>query len=399
VIPVCYVFTTSSSSSATSKKIRAIPIASTTSSCPPYGCPSYPLNYNDESAARYYKETVQRYIETNGLRGVFNSGTDVVSMTRDSNQPHPNQDRMVVIKPFWRLEKDYFLAAIFDGHGEFGHVVAEHAQKEAPRILSLNLDLIFEATPSSSLLTIANNKAVQEQVKRALIDTFRELDATAPPNYSIDGGCTGSLILKLDDAIFIANAGDSRSFIATVLIAKDNNNLLTVNVPYITRRDKPHLPDEKERIEKMGGKINTPKPPKPAALSRVIAWSPRRKENIALAMSRSIGDSIWTKIGVIPDPIVDVVYISDLKNKKEHDDDDDEKKKNDNVQLFAVVGSDGIFDARTKEFVAKFIADSLYDRKNGDYPILMAYKLIEKASPMKESFYRDDISFAAVQFG
>jgi len=81
----------------------------------------------------------------------------------------------------------------------------------------------------------------------------------------------------------------------------------SIEIPYITRQDKPNLSDEKSRIEQAGGHVFVPLPPKdPMKSSRVIT----KKENVGLAMSRSIGDSEWSPLGVTAEPIVSKINIA-----------------------------------------------------------------------------------------
>ena len=93
-------------------------------------------------------------------------------------------------------------------------------------------------------------------------------------------------------------------------------------------------------------------------------------------------------------------------------------------KVFALLGSDGLFDARQAEFVGRHLAYGLfessiplYDRfnKNDDveqqpqhdnnnadqeaafskHMIEVGAKLVNMASPLKEEWYRDDITFVA----
>jgi hypothetical protein len=77
---------------------------------------------------------------------------------------------------------------------------------------------------------------------------------------------------------------------------------------YITREDKPSLADERARVEKMGGQVYIPV----RGTSRVVYHDRDSGAPTGLAMSRSIGDWEAGKLGVIPDPIVDVLDLKEV---------------------------------------------------------------------------------------
>ena len=139
-------------------------------------------------------------------------------------------------------------------------------------------------------------------------------------------------------------------------------------------------------------------------------------------MSRSIGDWEWTAVGVIPDPDVRIVNLDNFWSQHVYEQDggegESEKKK-----VFALLGSDGLFDARQAEFVGRHLAYGLFESsiplyENGNdvnddveqqshdnnvdqeeafskHMIEVGAKLVSMASPLKEEWYRDDITFVA----
>lgn len=113
-------------------------------------------------------------------------------------------------------------------------------------------------------------------------------------------------------------------------------------------------------------------------LSRVVLYSEAAHDQIGLAMSRSIGDWEWGERGVTAEPLVDVLNIDDnLTNS------------------FLVAASDGLWDMRRPEFVAKHFADSFY--RHGKSPLAICEDMIVKASPEKDATYRDDITLIGVK--
>jgi hypothetical protein len=132
-----------------------------------------------------------------------------------------NQDRAVVISPFSfgqdNVVRDQTIIAegttqdscflgVFDGHGPLGELVSEYSVSELPRRLARKLKAMGKTTTTTT--------SVSEEVdcvKQILVDSFVEIDKDAPAEKS--GGCTASVILQLGNKLYVANAGDSRSFI------------------------------------------------------------------------------------------------------------------------------------------------------------------------------------------
>ena len=136
-----------------------------------------------------------------------------------------------------------------------------------------------------------------------------------------------------------------------------------------------------------GGTIHIP--PQNANLSRVIVQSKEFHDTIGLAMSRSLGDLEWTQIGVIPDPIVDII---DLRAYQNFVDDPD-------TSLFIIAASDGLWDIRMKQWIEKQFAEIFLppsDPRKKD-PLVKLNEIIQVASPKKAELYRDDITAIVIQ--
>ena len=371
--------------------------------CPAYGCPIYPLEKNSSEVQKAMRLMDESYSGMLGRRlqqrqqrrrqklPPFARSTGA-TVTYQSNQHAFNQDRAFLIRPFHTHQTDRktsgnnqaydyssslnFLIAILDGHGVDGHLVAEYVQHELPRRLAVQLD----DKPCCQ---------TDEWIKQQFKDTFIKVNEDIPPTNALRGGCTASVALKMgDNKLVIANAGDSRTLLIkakTSLIPssfdkpfRDDDE--AVQILYETRRDKPNLPDEKERIEGLGGRIHIP--PQNANLSRVVVHSKTAGEDVALAMSRSLGDWEWKNIGVTAEPIVDVIDLANITAKLDEDE-----------VLFVLAASDGLFDLRKDIFLAKQFARSF-----GQYPrksnlLKDAVEVIERVlKPQKPEWYRDDIT-------
>ena len=149
------------------------------------------------------------------------------------------------------------------------------------------------------------------------------------------------------------------------------------------------LDEEKRRIEGLGGKITGKGP----LASRVVIRRPGL-ETITLGMSRSIGDWDGREIGVIAEPIVDVLDISDLLMGIKTANATKTNMNNSNIELFAVSASDGIYDVVPKEEVAEYLAKSLYHELDTDISIAVENLIMESSHRWIKRLVeeRDDIS-------
>lgn len=358
--------------------------------CPAYGCPVYPLEKDSGEVQKLLQELKQASSPSfHTPPYAWPTGTTV---TYQSNQHDFNQDRAFIIRPFHTHQtahlgmNESFLLAILDGHGVLGHELAEYVSKELPRLIAMKLD---DAPAGQD----------DEWTKQQLIDSFLEVNQKAPKDSALRGGCTASVTLRVGSKLYFANVGDSQTLLVTASRSSTNYNAnnpqdpanLDARIIYKTRRDKANLPDEKARIQGLGGKIHIP--PQNPNLSRVIVHSKAAipPESIGLAMSRSIGDWEWKEVGVTAEPIVDVIDVkTDLPAHGDND-------KNDAIS-FVLAASDGLWDLRKKEFLARNFAKHFLQFDDTSNNLLQrSADIIEKASPKNEKWYRDDITVVVAQ--
>ena len=350
------------------------------SGCPSYGCLIYPEEYQGE--------TVERALRfANSTNFAFASST-FATMTRTSNRKVPpfNQDAAVAIMPYRTGQTPYqsdFFIGIFDGHGADGHLTAQHFRQDIPERLASRLDHVN--TPDGD--SLQPKSWMTEQLWR----TFVEADDEAPPKIKLRGGCTASVVVRQDDVLYFANTGDSRTVLVSVNATEfqivEQGPAPGVTELYSTRPDKANIPEEQSRIENAGGKIHIP--PQNPNLSRVIVKSKEFRDTIGLAMSRSLGDSEWTEIGVIPDPLVDVIDLNSYQDIAQDP----------ATSIFVIAASDGLWDLRLKQWHEKQFAESFLPRgdKRKKHPLTKMKEIIDVASPKKEDLYRDDITAIVIQ--
>ena len=324
------------------------------------------------------------------------------------NKDDPNQDAAVIVSPFLipnhtdnnnnNLDEAEVVVAqfsgVFDGHGQQGEVVSQFAQEQIPMRLSEKLSRM-----NTKELT-TNDEAVIAAIRY----TFREVDRDLPTDGK--GGATATIILQINSKLYVANAGDSRSFIA---VQVDDH----VQVVYATKEHKPDDPLEKARIIKAGGNVLQEQDDVPRAYG-VDTSLPPPYMTFAVAMSRSLGD--WIIKGVIPDPTVDVVNVDELiataqetfvkeclvENAADPDQchGDDASLDASEVNILAISATDGMLDYLPLDHISYVFAASMFVTKN-PHPFTAAeYLILTAAEYWQQEYqghYRDDIAVAAVK--
>mmetsp|Transcript_12656 Transcript_12656/g.19033 ORF Transcript_12656/g.19033 Transcript_12656/m.19033 type:complete len:412 (+) Transcript_12656:86-1321(+) len=376
--------------------------------CFSYGCPQLPedlieedvqikMGYSDDPSA------TAALLDTSN--GPIRSATLTLTGYKGGKLADQiNQDRALIVAPFHELNNwssssednegddssKNILMGVFDGHSKGGEKVSQFVIEELPKRLADGL----------SDIAATNKGEYKEQSVRDLLNqTFVELDRDVPVGEN--GGCTASVLLKLGPKLYVANAGDSQTFVAIFNSATNESEVV-----YITREDKPNLPDEKKRVESMGGTVYIPPPEKPNASSRVVIYDYKTGYRSGLAMSRSIGDRAFGKRGVIPDPLIEVLDLNDLMNKYgteecEFDEFDENSEEvcvmnADEFKVYVVSGTDGMMDEVTVEEITSLTGPKLYADDGND--ILNALgTLIVSSAQRWGSRYRDDIAITVAR--
>jgi len=414
-----------------------------------FGCPIFPSELSSLKVASNYDGSI--YYPSHASSGH-------IMITHKSNRLKPliNQDRAVLLPSFVYSmytrsrndtiealidSRDDFFLGIFDGHGNNGHRVAQYAAEEIPVRLASKMMMSSSTTAGNKKYDDDKESSISEELIREI---YKEVDEVITIK---DAGSTASTVVRIGQQLYMANTGDSTSYICIYEPPISYNKEVTrANKLYITKKrdglpdghgrelqqlhlqgtvtihnqniqHKPHVSAEKSRIENAGGRIvidNKLKLKKNNNnWSRVVV--PVGGE---LAMSRSIGDVDFANVGVIPDPDVTVINLREFWSEHDIVDDDDDGSSSSTTthtgkKVFVVLGSDGLFDARKVEYVAQHVAYGLFEwgqgwgqriddltnedvqRKFSAHLLDVGRKLVDMASPVKASSYRDDITFIA----
>ena len=390
--------------------------------CPAYGCPLLPRDIAFDAHAKEALESIRALraassstadddassVDTaaseEALSVLGSAGGDdhatltLIGYKGGKMDDQVNQDRAFLVSPYMG-QPGRRIVGVFDGHGRGGEYVSDFTVTNLPDHLASKL-----GGGGDQDKTIVKNA---DEVKKVLFEAFVEMDRSArdTPEH-VTGGCTATVVLQLDDKAYVANAGDSRSIIATY-----SKSTKETKVVYVTREDKPHLPEERQRVERMGGRVRLP--PQPGGTSRVMYRDAVTGGEYGLAMSRSIGDWAAGDVGVIPDPLVDVVDLNELVRgdggSKEQTctvSEDGEQEclatpaevVEGDMQVFAVSATDGLLDYVGIDDIVKHVALGLYDDEEGPHLLSACEALISAAAGgwhrHKQGRYRDDIAIS-----
>eukprot|EP01147_Barroeca_monosierra_P000027 gene27-3423_t len=202
--------------------------------------------------------------------------------------------------------------AVYDGHA------GSNASKYCAQNLHYNL---FDRLP-----TDVSEKGFGGRMKKCLTETFATTDrnflqeaASQTPAWK--DGCTAAAVVILDDVIYAANVGDTRSCVGRLENSDSIKPLLLSKVHVATQYE------ERQRIQKAGG-----------ALVFLV--------NITL-VSRTIGDGRFKSIGASSQPHVIKCSLSP-KDK------------------FLLIACDGLWDHFSTDDAVQFVWSKLRESEKGD---------------------------------
>ena len=182
-------------------------------------------------------------------------------------------------------------------------------------------------------------------------------------------GSTCCMLIQISQKLICANVGDSRAILISEMIKEDIINL--------SNDHKPNFKKELERIKKYGGVVEKCLYEDGVFDGPYRVWNSSKQEYPGLAISRSIGDTKATKLGVLAVPEFNLKTIK--SNMK-----------------YIVIASDGIWEYLTNKNVTEIIKQfyNLDDAKGA------IEELIKKASEKwaQEGESADDITVIIIFF-
>ena len=220
---------------------------------------------------------------------------------------------------------NFNIFGVMDGHGPQGHFVSQFSSKFIPFQITNHREIKALKDPEEIYQKLKYNE--YEIINQIFIETDKQLQKV---NFdATESGSTCVLVIHIGSHIICANTGDSRAIIISDSLGENNiDDFFEVALSYDY---KPEMPEEKQRIESCGGVVEQLKNKMGEGVGPYRVWV-KEGGYPGLAMSRSIGDLIGKKLGVIPNPGI-----------LEYD-------LNKNVK-YIVVASDGIWEFLSNENV------------------------------------------------
>ena len=219
------------------------------------------------------------------------------------------------------------LFGVFDGHG--GKKVSRYLKNNLPNFfLTKFKNNIFQKNESFTKYTNKVYDLLQTDLKEKHPRAVEYCGSTA---------CIGIHTFDKNDKdiLWIVNVGDSRA-----VLCKKNGEAQQLSVDH-----KPNLPEEKKRIESLGGKIT-------------YDGSDWRVKTLSL--SRAFGD-----LDCCP-------YVTHLPNIY--------KYKIDSKDKFIIIACDGLWDALSNQNAIEFIRDLQFKNFQGNFAKELANYALEKGS-------------------
>ena len=271
-----------------------------------------------------------------------------------------NQDNYFILKNVNDNEK-YLYMGVCDGHGAYGEEISKFLINNLPQ--NLNNNIINSKIKYLSFEPINN-------LSKIIVNSFIQTDKELINNQNINTYLSGSTcvsILFTPRRLISINIGDSRctlgKFNGEKWLSKD-----------LSRDHKPSEEDEKRRIILSGGRVEKNKDEFGNERGPLRIWA-KDEDSPGLAVSRSFGDELAHKIGVITEPeIYEYVFLSEDK--------------------FFILGSDGLWEYISSEECVNIVKD-YYIKNDIEGAINYLYKESSKRWIMEEDVI-DDITLIIV---
>ncbi|XP_071698008.1 probable protein phosphatase 2C 35 isoform X2 [Rutidosis leptorrhynchoides] len=221
---------------------------------------------------------------------------------------------------------------VFDGHGHTGKQCSNFVNNRLVELLTSDDKLLEDP------ITSYNN---------AFATTNNELHDNPDIDDSMSG-TTAITVLVIGDKLYVANVGDSRA----VISVKEGDDHRHIVAQDLSRDQTPFRNDECERVKECGARVLSVDQVEGVKDPSVQTWGDEETAGSdpprlwmqngmypGTAFTRSVGDSIAEKIGVVAVPEVSVVQLTD-KNP------------------FFVLASDGVFEFLSSQAVVDMIHGS-----------------------------------------
>ena len=270
-----------------------------------------------------------------------------------------NQDNFFVYNNL-NDENNILFIGVCDGHGILGHDVSKYLISHLPS----NLNKALKKTRKY----IRDKKTLYKTMKEVFIKTNKDLCQNDLIDTQFSGSTCVTIILTKNQ-IISGNVGDSRAVMGRYI----NGEWINID---LTKDQKPDNPDERERIIKRGGRVESYKDENGNDFGPKRVWL-KNADIPGLAMARSFGDEVAASVGTISEP--EIEYFDITENDK-----------------FIIIASDGIWEFISSKECVNIVKD-YYLKK--DLKGCLKYLLNESSKRwIKEEEVIDDITCVLIFF-
>ena len=232
-----------------------------------------------------------------------------------------NQDSYFIFKNFVQGFENIYMG-VCDGHGYYGHEVSGFIKENLP----MNLKHSLRKKKLDPL---------KDDLSQTIKECFVQENQNLLSNHQIDSDLSGTTCISViytPQKLIIANIGDSRC-----VLGKYNKKEEKYIAENLSRDHKPTIPEEAERILKVGGRIHPMRDEDGEFIGPLRVYM-KDKEMPGLAMTRSFGDYFGSTAGTISEPEV-----------TEHIFKEEDK--------FIIIASDGLYEFIESEEIVKFVGE------------------------------------------
>mmetsp|Transcript_22723 Transcript_22723/g.77300 ORF Transcript_22723/g.77300 Transcript_22723/m.77300 type:complete len:1214 (-) Transcript_22723:91-3732(-) len=230
------------------------------------------------------------------------------------------QDDAILVRHYGNNERWAF-AGVFDGHGTYGREAAHYTRDTLHATLLEEL----EASP-------AGRKDVGEALKRSFKHVHEGLlRCGADMRFS---GTTATVLVVMDNELTVGQVGDSKAVCMSVNGSK-------VTAKDLSMDQRPESKEEKSRIVGAGGDV-LQVPDERGNLCGPHRVFKKGAQFPGIALSRSLGDSVATGLGVTYEPVVTTYDLKKLPNAE-----------------CIVLATDGLWEHYGSEEVGKYLSSVL----------------------------------------
>lgn len=262
-----------------------------------------------------------------------------------------NQDAYLVVEHF-AGRPDSCLFGVFDGHGAYGHDVSKYLKEHIEECITRSLKPADMGNPELVIDALKEGfKGANAGIRKGTVD-------------SIHSGSTCVVVIIIGDVCICGNVGDSRAILART------SSSGWFPVP-LSEDHKPTVEDERARIIERGGIIAQQCSSSGVSSGPLRVWLPGLQAP-GLAMTRSMGDNVASKIGVVSDPEMRQIMLTDQDQ-------------------MLVLASDGLWEVLSNEEVVAILRR--YEASGVDQA---AEKLMEEAQRRWDGSTVDDTTIVLV---